>query len=69
MAPACDLLHHGLRDKLFPREQGEDFALEEIGHQAVLEGSRMMKRPLKVLASLSHHLLSSILFRPFGLGF
>jgi hypothetical protein len=54
MAPACDLLHQGLRDELFPKEQGEDFALEELGHQAVLELSEMMKRPLKVLASLGH---------------
>ena len=33
MAPACDLFHQGLRDELFPKEQGEDFALEELGHQ------------------------------------
>jgi ABC-type multidrug transport system ATPase subunit len=32
----------------------KDFALEELGHQAVLELSEMMKRPLKVLASLGH---------------
>ena len=54
MAPACDLLHQGLRDELFPNEQGEDFALEELGHQAVLELSDMMKRPLKFLASLGN---------------
>jgi hypothetical protein len=54
MAPACDLLHQGLRDELFPKEQGEDFALEELGQQAVLELSEMMKRPLKVLASFGH---------------
>jgi len=29
MAPACDLLHQGLRDELFPKEKSEDFALEE----------------------------------------
>ena len=54
MAPACYLLHQGLRDELFPKEQGEDFALEELGQQAVLELSDMMKRPLKVLASLGN---------------
>jgi hypothetical protein len=52
VAPAHDLLHHGLRDELLPKEKSEDFALEELGQQAVLELSEMMKRPLKVLAAL-----------------
>jgi len=53
VAPAHDLLHHGLRDELLPKEKSEDFALEELGQQAVLELSEMMmKRSLKVLAAL-----------------
>jgi len=67
MAPACDLLHQGLRDELFPKEQGEDFALEELGHQAVLELSEMMKRPLKVLASLGHQEVDSWMMAGYGL--
>ncbi len=43
MAPACGLLHQGLTDELFPREPVEDFALEEIGQQGVLEWSKIMK--------------------------
>ena len=39
-------------DELLPKEKSEDFALEELGQQAVLELSEMMKRPLKVLAAL-----------------
>jgi hypothetical protein len=36
------------------KEQGEDFALEELGQQAVMELSEMMRRPLKVFASLGY---------------
>jgi hypothetical protein len=39
---------------LLPEEQGKDFALEELGQEAVLEGSEMMKRPLIVFASFRH---------------
>jgi hypothetical protein len=54
VAPACDLLHQCFRDELLAKEQGEDFALEELGQEAVLEGSDMMKLALGVLASCGH---------------
>jgi hypothetical protein len=52
VAPGCDLLHQGLRDELLAKEESEDLALKEVGQEAVLEGSEVMKPPLRVLASL-----------------
>ena len=54
MAPACDLLHQGFRDELLAEEKGEDFALEELGQEAVLKGSDMMKLAFGVLPSFGH---------------
>jgi len=42
------------RNPVCLKEQGEDFALEELGQQAVMELSEMMRRPLKVFASLGY---------------
>ena len=54
MVPACDLLHQGLRDELLAKEKREDLALEELGQEAVLKGSDMMKLALGVFASFGH---------------
>jgi len=35
-------------------EKSEDFALEELGQEAILELSEMMKPPLKVFTSLCY---------------
>jgi len=37
-----------------PKEKREDFSLEELGQEAVLEGSEMMKPPLRIFTALCY---------------